>query len=451
MSDIVKIVKGLHSIQHDILRVITVSKTVHELIPRYDPVIREKIRVLKTDITDKAILIIIDYMEHLLDNETKSGFCDMANLIESMINVYMESDEPVETKEVKHEQETEETPQVQNNGNNKVYRIMSKKHKIKRYKSGCIYDVILEYLVNNLPVDFLKSDVQSVLGEYYKKANLKVPRDSSLNTYAGLYIRCGREVAPPVFERTGEIGKGRGRGRRDGKYRKTGEKLRIDDIKFEMVSSCKRWLRWENILIIDNHKKMSYRKIQEKYLPHRTLMAIEKHATSTLHLKKPYAEKIEDEPLKKEEDSDEKHFNIHVVDKLTQRKKQDSVEPKEEKSVEKVEETDPEETIKIKSDEPDPIEPIQNDESAFSVKIKKEKDIVDFQSLSFPDQIYMYAGKSGWVGLKRDISFLIIKKHFPDKTINEIEDAIQQLIIDNKVTQTGSGRVNFKKDREVIK
>jgi len=443
MSDIVKIIKGLHGIQHDILRVITVSKTVHELIPRYDPVIREKIRVLKTEISDKAILIILDYMEHLLDNETKSGFCGMANLIESMINVYLESDKPVETEGSNYEQETEETPKVQNNGINRIYRIMDKKHKIKRYKSGCIYDVILEYLVKNLPVDFLKSDVQSILGEYYKKANLKVPIDSSLNTYAGLYIRCGRESSPPVFKRIGEIGKERGRGRRNGKYRKTGEKLQIGNIKFVEFSSCKRWSKYEDKLIKDNYKKMSYRKLQEKYLPHRTLMSIEKHATSTLHLKKPYAEKIEDEPVKEKKDI-ENGFNIHVVDKLTQRKKADPVEPEEEK----VKETELEEPIKIKSAEPNP-----NDESAFFVKIKRKKtedDLVDFQSLSFPDQIYMYAGKSGWVGLKRDISFLIIKKHFPDRTIDEIKDAIQKLIVDNRVIQTGSGRVNFKGDREVI-
>ena len=88
--------------------------------------------MLKTEISDKAILILIDYLEHVLDNGTKSGFCDMANLIESMINVYLEADEPVKIEEESHEQETKLDPPKENNGNNKVYRIMNKKHKIRK-------------------------------------------------------------------------------------------------------------------------------------------------------------------------------------------------------------------------------------------------------------------------------------------------------------------------------
>jgi hypothetical protein len=482
MSDIVKIIKGLHVLMHDVLRVVTTNKTTQEMIPLYEPKLREGIKDLKNSISDKAVLILVDYMEHMIDAGTKNGFCDMANLLESMINVYMESDEPVKIDEEPHEQETKAVSPEKNHKDKKtVYRIMNKRHKIKRYKAGCIYDIILEYLIKNLPVNFMRSDVQATLREYYRKADLRVPIDSSLNTYAGLYIRCGREVIPPVFKRTGQIGKGRGQGRGNAEYRKTGEKLKIENVEFDEVTACKRWDGWEDKLIIDNYKKMSYRKIQEKHLPHRTLIAIEKHATSTLHLKKPYALKIEDEPVKKEKDT-EGGFNIRVVDKFAQRKKEDPTpkiekaiepkekpeeevketepeepvepkeEPKEEKSEDEIKEIEPEENIKTKSDEI--IEPVPTGESPFSLNIKRKKtedDIVDFKSLSFPDQIYMYAEKVGWIGLKRDISFLIIKKHFPGKTIDEIEDAILELISDERVDQTGSGRVNFKRKKEVIK
>ena len=411
MANDIDIIKGLHGIQHDVLRVITVSKTVHELIPRYDPVIREKVRLLKTLISDKAVLILLDYMEHVLDMGTKSGFCDMANLLESMINLYLEADKPVDCTDA----EPEIKSHVHNSkGKKPVYRIMNKRHKIKRYKAGCVYDIIMQYILDKLPVDFMKVDVKTLLSEYYEKAKLKIPKDSSLDTYAGLYLRCGREIDPPVFRRMGFVDMVLGRGKKKAIYRKTGDKLQVQKTDFDTVQTAQRWTDYENKIIKDNYRKMSYRNMQRRFLQHRTVKAIEKHANATLKLRKPYAEIIEEPP--------DEPFTTRVVDKLSERQ---------------IEEPDP----------PEAKEKVKPRETVFHCKDKKpapEKDIVDYQGLPLPDQIYTIAEKSGWARFPRDISLLVVRKHFPDKTIDEIKSAIKFLIAENKVTQMGADRIRFK-------
>jgi len=362
MPDIVKVIKGLHSIQHDVLRMITVSKTVNELIPKYDPVIREKISVLKTEIPDKAILIILDYMEHILDNGTKSGFCDMANLIESMINVYLESDVPVDTPaEIK--EPGMDSPTVQNYRRDQQlgYRLMSKKHKIKTYKSGTVYDIILSYLVENLPADFMKTDVETSLRDYYKESKLRMIKDSSLDTYAGIYLKCGQEINPPVFKITGQ--KGGGRGRKKTRYRKTGEKLQIENLEFTEIPISRGWSDHEDKIIIANYKDIPYHSIQQKFLPHRTVAAVEKHAGSVLCLRKPYALLIEDETVKKEKDPDEK-LDAHMVDIIDEKEEPSGNDPGETPEIK--------ETIDIEPDEPVKTDPVEEPVSLHRIKETKK-------------------------------------------------------------------------------
>lgn len=426
MADKMDIIKGLHSIQHDILRVITVSKSVDELIPRYDPVIREKIRLLKTQVSDKAVLMILDYMEHVLDIGSKTCFCDMANLIESMIKIYMESNDEPEIEQQKEESENKqktETVSVRSNGRGTpVYRLMDKKREIRRYKSGCAYDIILEYIIEKLPVDFRKKDMAEVIKIYYKENYDKLLKPGTLDTYAGLYLRCGRELVPPVFKRVG-LERTTGRGNKT-KYRKTGEKIQ-DDIVFndtKQFPSGSHWIPWtadDEQIIRDHHLKMTYREMQKKYLPHRSTIAIESHASKDMKLKK----------------HDNAKPSIHMVDDEGENQAKNNAMSKKERP------------IKIKLDESSGS--IPTEESVSSSQIKKigvdnDNGIPDFQSLSFPDQIYMYAEKMGWTKRPGDISFLVLKKHFSDKTIGEIRDAIAVLISENKVTQTGVSRVKFR-------
>lgn len=432
MSDIVKIIKGLHGIQHDVLRVATANKTVQNLIPRYDPVIREKIRVLKTEISDKAILIIIDYLEHILDVGNKSGFCDMANLIESMINVYLESDVPVGTPVDVKEPEMDSSMIQKYKMGKPGYRLMNQKHKIKTYKSGAVYDVILSYLVEKLPVDFMKTDIKTSLRDYYKEAKLRKLKDSSLDTYAGIYLRCGQEITPPVFRRIGHIGGGRGRKRT--RYRKTGKKLQIENLEFTDIPITRQWSEYEDKIIIANYKDMPYHSIQQKFLPHRTVAAVEKHAGSILHLKKPYALVIEDEIVKNEPDE---KLDVHVVDIVDEKE-----EPTENGSCETLE---IKETINIEPDEP--IKTTLTREPDFPHQIKETKtddDKVNHQGSMLHNQIYIAAEELGWTQSPKDINLRIIKKQFPKKTIEEIKSAIAILIGKNRVSQRGPERVRFK-------
>jgi len=433
MTNIIEIIKGLHGIQHDVLRIVTAGKAVHEIIPRYDPVIREKIRVLKTQISDKAVLILVDYIEHVIDAGTKTGFCDMSNLIESMIDVYLESDVPVDTPvEIKEPGMDSSTVQKYRREQQLGYRIMNKKHKIRTYSGGSIYDVILQHLIKNLPTDFMKTDVETSLKDYYKKSKLRRIKDSSLDTYAGIYLRCGQEITPPVFKITGQTGGGRGRKKTI--YRKTGEKLQIEDLEFTEIPISRRWSDYEDKIIIANYKDMPYRAIQQKFLPYRTVAAVEKHAGSVLHLRKPYALLIEDEPVKNKPDEKTNDPMVDIADEKEEPSGDDSCKKPEIK-----------ETIDIEPDEPIKTTPKEEPISPHRIKETKTDDnIVNHQSSLLHNQIYIFAEESGWTRSHLDINLRLIKKHFSDKTIDEIKAAIGVLIGKNRVSQRGSERVRFK-------